>query len=58
MTIPKPVSGKAIVACVEWAPDEPSRLSDEEMRAYRQGRHTALAELAEELGIRIGVLEL
>lgn len=43
---------------VEWAPDQPSRLSDAEWKQYRAGRAHALAGIAAELGINVAVLEL
>lgn len=58
MSIPKPRRGSVISATVEWAPDEPARLSVEELRQYRSGRNLALAELAAELGIRVAVVDL
>jgi hypothetical protein len=57
LTIPRPEEGRAIFASCEWSPDAPARLTPAEWTAYRQGRHTALLELASELGVTIGVLE-
>lgn len=45
-------------AAAEWAPDEPSRLSNEEWAQYRAGRNRALAMIAAELGINVAVMDL
>ena len=58
LTIPRPQPGTPVFATAEWEPDEPSRLSDQEWREYRLGRHNALVELSAELGLSIGLLEL
>jgi hypothetical protein len=58
LTIPRPNSTGPIVASATWSPTEPSGLSTSEWLQYRQGRHKALCELAEELGISVAVLEL
>lgn len=58
LTIPRPEGGRQLIACAEWSPTEPSRLSDQEWREYRQGRNKAIAELAAELEISVAVLDL
>ena len=45
-------------AVVEWSPDVPEQLSAEELQAYQVGRNAALAEIAQELGIRVAVIDL
>lgn len=56
MQRPKP--GALIHAVLEWDPTTPSRLTDEELRQYRDGRNRALADLAAERGINVAVLDL
>lgn len=58
LTIPRPNRGGPVFATAEWSPDEPSRLSTDEWRQYRQGRNGALTEIAAELGISVAVLDL
>lgn len=58
LTVRRPKPGAVVNAVVEWSPAEPARLTAEEWAQYRAGRNQALAELAAELGINVGVLEL
>lgn len=63
LSVPRPEPGKPahfpVGACViSWAPSPPTRLTPDEWRAYVRGRHAALADLAEELGIRVAVIDL
>jgi hypothetical protein len=58
MTVQRPKLSAIMSAVVEWSPSEPSRLTAEEWRQYRNGRNQALAKLAAELGISVAVLEL
>lgn len=57
MTIPRSGSG-LLAATVEWEPYLPKRLTDAELRQYRAGRDAALAEMAAELGVTVGLVEL
>lgn len=43
---------------VEWAPDRPERLTLAEWQQYRQGRNAALADLGQQLGGRVAMVEL
>ena len=58
LTVPRFNAGGVLHAVVEWSPDEPSRLSTEEVAQYRAGRNHALAGIAAELGACVGVLEI
>jgi hypothetical protein len=58
LTIPRPKAGRPLIACAEWSPNEPPRLSADDWAEYRQGRHRAISELAAELQISVAVLEL
>lgn len=58
MTLPKPTVGRAVQVAVEWAPDQPTRLSAAELVEYRAGRDAAIAEVAQTLGITVGVVDL
>lgn len=60
LTVPRLDGRKAHPVCVscDWSPSVPTALTADEWRAYRAGRDSALAELSEELGGRVGVLEL
>jgi hypothetical protein len=52
--MPKPRRGSVAFMRVEWEPDVPERLSDDEMQDHRTGRDTALNEL----GMRALVVEV
>ena len=58
LTAPRPHPGKQMHAVVEWSPEQPKHLTDEEIAAYREGRNKALADISRELGIKAAVLEL
>ncbi|MBN8491060.1 MAG: hypothetical protein J0M00_06485 [Burkholderiales bacterium] len=58
LTCPRPAAGTTMAASVEWAPDQPRRLTEAELRAYRAGRNAALEDLAVELGVNVAVLEV
>lgn len=58
LTLGRPKPACVMQAVLEWAPTEPTRLSDDEWRQYRLGRHEALTSLADELGITVAVLDL
>ncbi len=57
MTIPRSGSG-LLAATVEWDPRLPKRLTEAELQQYRAGRDAALADMAGELGITVGLVEL
>ena len=57
LTIPNAEEGRAFMVAIEWAPDEPSRLTDAERKEYRVGRQHAFTEIAELLGINVAVLD-
>lgn len=57
MTIPRTGSG-VLAASVEWEPHLPKRLTEAELQQYRAGRDAALVEMAAELGITVGLVEL
>ncbi len=58
LTVPRPQPGHLLSAAMEWTPAMPTRLTDTEMREYRQGRNLALAEISAELQITAAVVEL
>lgn len=58
LTVPRSRKGQIGTAAIEWTPDVPARMSGEEWRQYREGRNRALADLADELGISVAVLEV
>jgi hypothetical protein len=58
LSVPRPKPGKPLHVCIEWDPSPPSQLSTSEWREYREGRNAALADLAAELGIGVGVVDL
>lgn len=57
LTCRKPQAGQDLAAVIEWTPNRPHRLSAGELQQYRAGRDAAMAELAAELGITVGVIE-
>lgn len=57
LTCPRPAPGQMLAAVIEWAPSEPNRLNASELAAYRAGRNAALADLAQELGLRVALIE-
>lgn len=57
MTIPRESRGVAC-AVIEWSPHLPKRLTDDELQQYRVGRGAALADIADELGITVGIVDL
>src|SRR5688500_674863 len=58
MTIPKPKLRDAISMSVQWSPDYPRQLSEEELAQYRSGRDSAISQVATQLGLEVAVLEL
>lgn len=58
LTMPRAKAGQTMHACIEWAPEMPTRLTPAEMKQYREGRGRALAEMATALDVRVGVIEL
>lgn len=58
LTSPVPRRGQARAAVIEWSPEQPGRLSPDLLGAYRRGRDQALADMAREYGITVGVVEL
>jgi hypothetical protein len=58
LTSPAPAAGQVRSAVIEWSPRPPGRLSPPLLAAYRRGRGKALADMARELGITVGVIEL
>ena len=47
LTLPAVKPGTFVNAVVEWTPELPNHLTPAEMKAYRVGRDTAVAELLE-----------
>lgn len=58
LTLARPRAGQVMHASVEWSPAMPKRLTDSEVREYRAGRDAAIAEIAQMLGITVGVVDL
>jgi hypothetical protein len=58
LSVPKVAPGGAASACVEWEPHMPKRLSVMELAQYRAGRDAAIAEIANELGGTVAVMEV
>ena len=58
LTVPRFKPGTVIHAVAEWVTDEPARLTTEEWAQYQAGRNHAIASVAAELGINVGVLDL
>lgn len=58
LTVQRPKRDAVVAACIEWSPEQPSRLTDQELAEYRAGRDKALTEISHELGINAAVLEL
>jgi len=58
LTVPRPKHGAVAAAVIEWDPDVPQRLTDEEMEQYRRGRNAALEAMSKALGIRAAVIDL
>jgi hypothetical protein len=58
LVVPRPKPGHDMHASIEWAPEQPQRLSDGEITEYRKGRNKALAEISKQLGINAAVVEL
>lgn len=57
LSAPRDATG-AVHAIIEWSPDLPRSLTLDELAEYRTGRNRALADLAAELSISVGVVEL
>lgn len=57
LSAPRPKRGAVQAALIEWEPNVPDRLTDAELQQYRVGRDQALADLAQQLGITVAVLE-
>lgn len=58
LTMQRPKPGAMVACSIEWLPEQPKRLSDAEIVAYRAGRNNALAEISRQLGMNAAVLEL
>ena len=58
LTMPQHKPSTVASAVIEWEPHVPTRLSPAELEQYRAGRAAAFAELAERLGLRIGVVDV
>lgn len=58
LLVPRHKPGAVASALIEWEPEMPTRLSPAEVEQYRTGRDAALHELAERLGLRIGVVDV
>lgn len=58
LSCPRPKPGQILSAFCEWEPHTPQRLSAREIEEYRAGRDAALRDLADELGVSVGVLDL
>lgn len=57
LTAPVPKPGAMASAVIEWEPAIPGRLSADELKQYRAGRDSALADLARDLGITVAVVD-
>ena len=58
LTMQRPMPGSLAIACMEWAPEMPTRMTDDEMLEYRQGRNQALAAISAALGINAAVIKV
>jgi hypothetical protein len=58
MTVPKPKPGQLAHCSIEWSPSVPEKLDAAARAEYVAGRNQALADLAQEQGIRIAVIDL
>jgi 2-phospho-L-lactate transferase/gluconeogenesis factor (CofD/UPF0052 family) len=58
LTLQRPRPGALTNCVIEWMPEQPVRLTADELRQYRAGRDQALAEIAAELGINAAVVEV
>ncbi len=58
LSTPAPTLGVLGPVVIEWAPRMPKGLTVDEFSQYHTGRNRALAELAEQFGIRVAVLDL
>ncbi len=57
ITCPDPKPGTPRTVAVEWHPDVPSDLNRKEMRQYRKGRDSFMAELAKLKGGKVTIVE-
>ena len=57
LTVPRPEAGAVMSVTVEWSAGMPHRLTASEIEQYRAGRNAAIADLAEQTGGRIAVVE-
>lgn len=57
LSCPKPRPGVTASAVIEWEPSVPQRLTPAEATEYRSGRDSALAALAQALGITVAVID-
>jgi hypothetical protein len=58
LSCPRPRPGVTAAALVSWHPHVPQRLTPAERDEYRAGRDSALADLARELRVSVGVIDL
>lgn len=58
LTLQRPKAGALTSAVIEWTPDVPRRLNEQEFAEYRRGRNAALQRVAARMGISVGVLEV
>lgn len=58
LTLQRPKPGALTSCVIEWAPEQPARLTADELRQYRAGRNQALAQISAELGVNAAVLEV
>jgi hypothetical protein len=59
LTCPRLDAGAVACAVIEWSPSQPGgRLTPSELEQYCAGRAAAFAELAQRLGLRIGVVDV
>ena len=54
LTMPKPRPGRTMHVAIEWAPEQPKRLTQAEIDEYREGRNDAIRSL----GLNALVLDL
>src|SRR5581483_11686094 len=57
LTLQRPRPTALVNAVIEWAPEQPKRLTDAELAEYRAGRNKAMADLSQALGINAAVVE-
>ena len=57
ITVQMPKLGITTNVTAEWSPDAPTNLSRSELDQYRKGRDRALAEIGDQIGGNVAVIE-